>query len=228
MKVNEVIDKALSEVGVTEFPPNSNNVKYNTIYYGKPVAGSAYPWCCTFIWWLLSTSGVKVTKTASCANLANYFKKSGRFFTKNPQVGDIVFFKFSRTNNWTNHVGIVIEVKGNEITTIEGNTSINSDSNGGEVQKRKRSKNIVGYGRPVYDDVNHASTGNPVLKRGDRGDYVKAWQQYLITCNISCGESGVDGIFGNDTEKAVKEYQKQRNLPVTGVIDEDDWNSVGK
>ena len=225
MKANDVLDKALAEVGVKESPPNSNNVKYNTYYYGKPVSGKNYPWCCTFVWWVLSSCGIKVPKTASCMTMANYFKKDGRWHTT-PQPGDLVFFHFKTNNRWTNHVGIVVEVKGNEIRTVEGNTSINSDDNGGAVMLRKRSSNIVGYGRPQYDNmVESPSKIKPVLMRGSTGSYVSAWQTYLKTCNIDCGK--VDGVFGKLTEQAVREYQKIKNLPVTGVIDADDWESVG-
>ena len=42
-KVNEIIDLAQSQVGTKESPSNSNNVKYNTWYYGKAVNGSSYP-----------------------------------------------------------------------------------------------------------------------------------------------------------------------------------------
>ena len=143
MTANEIIQKAMTEVGITEYPPNSNNVKYNTEFYGKPVSGAAYPWCCTFVWWILSTSGVKVPKTASCMAMGEYFKQQGRFYTSDPRPGDLVFFHFKTNQRWTNHIGIVAEVKGNEITTIEGNTSLNSDDNGGAVMKRKRCSNIV-------------------------------------------------------------------------------------
>ena len=222
MKASEVVDRALAEVGIKESPPNSNNVKYNTVYYGKPVHGASYPWCCTFVWWVLSSCGVKVPKTASCMAMADYFKKNGRWHTS-PQPGDLVFFHFKTNTRWTNHVGIVVEVKGNEIKTVEGNTSINSDDNGGAVMLRKRSSNIVGYGRPSYDIE---SNMNPVLKRGSKGDFVRAWQNYLLSCNIDVG--AVDGDYGPKTEKAVCEYQRMKHLPVTGVIDDDDWKSVGK
>ena len=52
----QVLDLAKTQVGKTEYPPNSNNVKYNTDFYGHPVqdgvptAKDKYPWCCTFIW----------------------------------------------------------------------------------------------------------------------------------------------------------------------------------
>ena len=143
MKANDVVEKALAEVGVKESPPNSNRCKYNREYYGKDVSGSSYPWCCTFVWWVLSSCGVQVPKTASCMTLAESFRSNGRWHNT-PQPGDLVFFHFKTNNRWTNHVGIVVRVKGNEIETVEGNTSINSDDNGGAVMLRKRSSNIVG------------------------------------------------------------------------------------
>ena len=224
MTANDVINKALAEVGVKESPPNSNNVKFNTFYYGKPVSGSSYPWCCTFVWWVLSSCGIKIPKTASCMALAQWFKDNCMWHT-NPQPGDVVFFHFKTNSRWTNHVGIVVGVKGREIETVEGNTSINSDDNGGAVMLRKRSYNIVGYGRPQYSNQT-TSNIKPVLMRGSKGNYVRAWQTYLKQCGIDCG--AIDGDYGKKTENAVREYQRLKNLPVTGVIDEDDWNSVGK
>ena len=51
-QINRLIAIANGEVGTTEYPPNSNNVKYNTWYYGHEVSGSKYPWCCAYISWL--------------------------------------------------------------------------------------------------------------------------------------------------------------------------------
>lgn len=49
-----VIATARAEVGIKEKPKNSNNVKYNTWYYGHSVKGSAYPWCMAFVCWLFA------------------------------------------------------------------------------------------------------------------------------------------------------------------------------
>lgn len=46
-----LIQIAAGQVGVKESPANSNNVKYNTWFYGKAVSGSAYPWCAVFVCW---------------------------------------------------------------------------------------------------------------------------------------------------------------------------------
>ena len=39
-----IVDLAASFVGVKENPPDSNNVIFNTDYYGRHVYGGAYPW----------------------------------------------------------------------------------------------------------------------------------------------------------------------------------------
>jgi peptidoglycan hydrolase-like protein with peptidoglycan-binding domain len=37
---------------------------------------------------------------------------------------------------------------------------------------------------------------------------------------------GVDGDFGDNTEKAVKAFQEFKNLPVTGVVDAQTWEAL--
>ena len=90
-----------------------------------------------------------VKKTASCITMLTQFEQAGQIVTT-PQPADIIFMKFKTNNRRTNHVGLVAGVRGNTITTIEGNTSVNSDDNGGSVMTRERSKNIVAYARPLY------------------------------------------------------------------------------
>lgn len=45
---------AQAEVGTTEWPADSNKVKYNTWFYGKEVSGPAYPWCAAFVCWVFA------------------------------------------------------------------------------------------------------------------------------------------------------------------------------
>ena len=159
MTAKEIINEARSQIGVTEYPPNSNNVLYNTFFYGHEVTGSQYPWCCTFIVWLFRRTPKLVKRTASCLELYNYFKAQGRIVSQ-PQAGDIVFFHYNTNKRFTNHVGIVIGVSkdGKTITTVEGNTSITSNDNGGAVMERTRRSNIVAYARPKYTGAGVAPT----------------------------------------------------------------------
>ena len=158
--VKQILDLAESQVGTTEYPPNSNTCVYNEAFYGHLVAdgtpsGASYPWCAVFVWWCFAQfEPCLVKKTASCMDMAQWFKDNGQWGAT-PQIGDVVFFKFNTNSRWTNHVGIVKEVLdgGVKIKSIEGNTSVGNDSNGGAVMERIRSSNIVGYGHPAYSET---------------------------------------------------------------------------
>jgi putative chitinase len=58
------------------------------------------------------------------------------------------------------------------------------------------------------------------LHKGDFGAAVIAAQQALIAAGFFCGPRGADGDFGNATEDAVEAFQGDRNLPVTGIVDD--------
>lgn len=58
-----------------------------------------------------------------------------------------------------------------------------------------------------------------VLKKGNRGKEVEALQKNLI--KLGYGLKKADGVFGNNTEKAVKEFQKAYGLSVDGIVGKD-------
>lgn len=151
--VKKLLDTAKKELGVKESPPNSNNVKYNTWFYGKPVVGSAYPWCAAYTMYVFNKAGVKLPiKTASCGQLMRASQEAGMWVTSGFQPGDIAIFDFSGNKKTTQHCGIIESVLDNSVKTIEGNTGTSSDSDGGEVMRRTRAnKFIIGAVRPVYD-----------------------------------------------------------------------------
>lgn len=96
-----------------------------------------------------------VKKTASCSNMLTWFEQNNQIVSS-PLPGDIVFFKYSTNNRRTNHVGIVRSVNSpDSFSTFEGNTSVNSNDNGGAVMIRQRTrKNVVAFARPKYVDKN--------------------------------------------------------------------------
>lgn len=160
MTADRVIELARSQIGVTENPPNSNNVIYNTYYYGHPVQdgipkGSKYPWCVTFIQWLYKSEPTMLLKTASCSTLLNWCRKNGMIVDK-PQMGDWCFMKFNKDSKaLAEHIGIVDKAKAiKDVYNIEGNTSEKgSQDNGGAVLRKHRTgKCIVAYARPRYVD----------------------------------------------------------------------------
>lgn len=127
---------ALAEVGTSEEPMGSNNVSYNTWYYGRPVSGKDYPWCAAFISWCAEQAGYLESglfrRTASSTEHYNYLTKTlglpsyevtesflfGGYYT--PVPGDIQLF---RDNSGFCHIGIIVEVTESGWYTVEGNSS---------------------------------------------------------------------------------------------------------
>lgn len=69
-----------------------------------------------------------------------------------------------------------------------------------------------------------ATVENPTLKRGDNNEHVLAWQKFLNLNGYWCGLE--DGIFGANTEKAVRQWQAAHGLVKDGVIGAKTWKSI--
>lgn len=63
-----------------------------------------------------------------------------------------------------------------------------------------------------------------MLQRGAAGPQVLALQQNLAAVlQVQLLE---DGLFGPQTEAAVKAFQQLSGLPVTGMVDEETWQGL--
>lgn len=67
-----------------------------------------------------------------------------------------------------------------------------------------------------------------VLKKGAKGEQVKTLQRLLDALGYDLGKYGADGDFGNDTDKAVRAFQKAKKLEVDGIVGQDTWNKLLK
>jgi len=193
------LEIAISYLGVKESPRNSNNVIFNTWYYGKPVSGD-YPWCVTFQQKIHNEAGVIQpvlgrTKaeggTASCKELLSWYKKNAPWcIVTDPEPGDLVIFKMG-------HIGILKMKAGNVLTTIDGNTSMSNQSNGGEVMQRSRNTDefpVNGYIRPsLYNKATGGDKSMDIVKGATSNEkrMVKAIQSAIGAI--------VDGEIGTQT-----------------------------
>lgn len=67
----------------------------------------------------------------------------------------------------------------------------------------------------------------PTLKKGSKGEVVKLVQRaliYLYSCKLP--KYGADGEYGEETEAAVKAFQKTNGLTVDGVIGAKTWKKL--
>lgn len=141
------IDFALTQLGKSEDPKGSNNVRYNTWYYGQNVAGSEYPWCAVFCAYCFNETGyysllAGLKNKASVYYWAMWAKQKGIFKSakKAPKKGWLVCFSWSKDKSTYDHMGFVLSnYSDTQIKTIEGNTD-------DAVRERIRDKaNVIGY-----------------------------------------------------------------------------------
>ncbi|WP_316568240.1 L,D-transpeptidase family protein [Neobacillus sp. YIM B06451] len=64
------------------------------------------------------------------------------------------------------------------------------------------------------------------LKKGSKGEHVKTLQIALTQRGYKT--NGIDGVFGPGTEAAVKKFQKDNKLKVTGIVDSGTWKALEK
>lgn len=234
--IQSIIDLAVSQIGYPEGP--NNWTKYaeeldaiDGLTWGKK---QNLAWCGEFILWnTVKTFGVdlglkimcsgKPSGIPLCSAGAQYFKDAGRWYTSNPQPGDVIFFNYS---GGINHTGLVIAVNGGVITTVEGNSSDKVSRNTYSVGYYS----IAGFGRPRYElaadlpapiiehPVQPTAPTEPVvvLYLGSRGSDVKKMQEDLISLGYSCGPDGADGVFGRNTLSAVIKFQEEHGLDSDG------------
>ena len=251
-KAQKVIAIALGEVGYKEKATNAdldlatanagtgNWTKYardlwNAGYYNGNKNG--YPWCDVFVdWCFFQAFGKTEGQLMECQTgdlgaavpySAGYYKAQGRY-DRNPKVGDQVFFQ---QGGELVHTGIVVEVNGTSITTVEGNTS-------NMVAKRSyqlTNTYVAGFGHPKYTETSDTTStgtasgtsssstsvekvGSAVtvtlneLQVGSTGSQVKTIQRILYARGIRDGGNrviAVDGDFGSNTKAAVIKLQKQ-------------------
>lgn len=83
----------------------------------------------------------------------------------------------------------------------------------------------MNYGYVEYDAISQQETDKEVftmkvsiIRRGNKGDNVRAVQQLLIANGYSCGPYGDDGSFGPATENAVLLYQEDHGLDPDATV----------
>lgn len=158
--------------------------------------------------------------------LKKHYVKSLKRWELKP--GDLVFRVNSAGTAY--HVGVVVDW---DLDVIE--------ARGRAYGVVKRALNASGtsywnaYGRPtaLRDEIED-NTKLVVLKRllkkkivRMRGEDVREVQKLLINSEYSCGADGADGIFGSNTDLAVRAYQTARKLKADGIVGKDTITALG-
>lgn len=157
MSRQKILEISSWQIGVKETPPNSNNNPYGLRYNINMVA-----WCALFVSWIyeqadhslghVDSANPSLNGFAYVPTALNHWRTNGKI-TTDPKPGDLVIYDWQKgkTNETTqeklvDHVGIFekwLDKSAGTFTTIEGNTSVANDSNGGSVMRRQRNMSFV-------------------------------------------------------------------------------------
>ena len=150
------------EKGVRERPKNSNRGPEVDEYLRRAGVQPPDMWCCAFVYWCFDEAANKLgrdnpmVKTAGC--LDHWRRSAGRGANRvsasdaisNPALikpGAIFIMDYSGGKG---HTGIVTEIHGGVLTTIEGNTDGSLTRDGGGVYRLKRKMSNVNKGYIDY------------------------------------------------------------------------------
>ena len=79
-------------------------------------------------------------------------------------------------------------------------------------------------GRQTWFKLNNLTPEAKVLRRGSIGAEVRYLQQKLYSKLYPVGT--IDGIFGANTERAVRDFQRENGLVEDGIVGKDTWRAI--
>lgn len=152
------LNHAVLYVGVHEDPPGSNRGELIDKWLrgaGVPVGN---PWCMAFVHAMFKEAGLNIGGGASVGNFRDWARAHHWIWAKTGKPGDVVCYEWEN-DNWPDHVGfihhvatknskivhwngVIEKVHKGDFITIEGNTAIGNDSNGGRVMYRARNPKL--------------------------------------------------------------------------------------
>lgn len=192
-------------------------------YLGKP-----YVWggesmdeggydCSGYVYNVLRDSGFKVNRTT-----ADGYRGIGRKISPDEKKkGDLLYFG---KNGKATHIAFY-DGSGGMYESVGSSSNTKSNPGKGVTHSSVHRRSDLMEVRTLFDDSgkedSSANTAQDVsrswLQRGDKGKKVTDMQLMLIGCGYSCGIEGADGIFGENTEKAVLKLQHDNGLKEDGM-----------
>jgi len=135
-----------AKIGDKEHPAGSNRIVWASEWYG--LIG---PWCAMAVTRAYVEAGSKTfakgRRYAYVPFIVNdaHHAVNGLALTTDPQPGDLCCFDW-QGDGLADHVGLFVkwtDAARSQFESVEGNTAVGNDSNGGEVMRRNRQKSQV-------------------------------------------------------------------------------------
>lgn len=174
--------------------------------------------CRGFVHWVMEAAGINIQgqgATSQYNTKANWAARGP--ISEMPR--DRICCVFKGTDAKKEHVGIYL----GDGSTVECSSNVQYFP----TMKSKWTHYAIPAG--LYDGdipIPEPSTDKPTLRKGNTGVYVTLMQTELIQRGYDCGSKGADGIFGKDTEAAVKKFQEDHGLTADGICGPKTWEAL--
>ena len=148
-------------------------------------------------------------------------------------AGDVLLNNRNHTAMMVDKYNLV-QASINELGTVTGGQT--GDQNGGEIAVRSYYNFpwdcVLRYEENDGEAVEKAAEetvrlrGLPLLRRGSRGDAVRAAQYLLLCRGMKLPKYGADGDYGQETEDTMKEFQRLKGLDADGECGALTWAAL--
>ncbi len=180
--------------------------------------------CRGFTRWTLEQVGISLKGAGATSqwNTASNWTAKGTIDTLPDGIVCCLFMQNQKDHKTMEHTGL--HIGGGQLIHCSG-----------EVKRGKTTdRGWTHWAIPVGidGDVPVPVPSKPTIRRGSRGPYVKLCQEDLIKLDYNVGKTGADGIFGKNTEAAVKAFQREHKdldgkpLKVDGIVGQKSWGAI--
>jgi hypothetical protein len=126
-----LVEMAEHELGVRELTGNNDGERVEA-YLASAGLKKGQPWCAAYISWVYARMGYGKPRSGWCPDL---FPSSR--LARSALPGNVLGIYFSQYKRIA-HVGLIVQQKGNWVTSVEGNTNVTGSREGDGVYKKIR------------------------------------------------------------------------------------------
>ena len=212
-----------------------DNNYYKGALYGSKWVGHMVADCSGLFVWAFQKLADKRISHSSHYQYTDYCREKGKLENgkrtdgKVLRPGTAVFVYKSEQNRYT-HIGLYVG-DGEVIEAASTEKGVTTSKVTNEKWNRWGEMKYVDFPEteaPAEEQPQEPADVMPTIRKGDKGNAVRMMQQALLALGYDLPRYGADGDFGAETEKAVKEFQKDKGLSQDGVVGRKTWAALEK
>ena len=157
---------------------------------------------------------------AACRGVCEYFDVE--YIA--PQDDTYPVLRLNSTGKFVRYLQFVLKTLGYAVGRIDGIFGANTQSAVRAFQQANGLTPDGVVGRRTWYKLNNFTPQARTLRLGDYGAEVRYLQQKLYSKLYNVGP--IDGIFGRQTQQAVREFQSENGLSVDGIVGQNTWRAI--